>query len=54
MSALSAAPKGALVQNLNLKLDRSNESNSGTAMMREYCTGTSMVWVTRCFCASSR
>ncbi|MNT83100.1 hypothetical protein D3C72_2229210 [compost metagenome] len=51
---MSAATNGALVQNLASNADRSNESKDGSAMIRWYCTGTSMVCVTRCDCASAR
>ena len=53
-SALSCAENGALVQNFMRKDDRSKRSNSGYAIRRWYCTGTSIVCVTRYFCASSR
>ncbi len=53
-SAFRAGLNGALVQNFCRKDDRSWRSNSGCASSRWYCTGTSMVCVTRCCCASAR
>ncbi len=47
MSALSLAANGALVENFTWKDERSCRSKSGNAMMRWYCTGTSIACVTR-------
>ena len=54
ISALSAASIGAPVDCLSTKEDRSVEAKSACARMRLYCTGTSMVWVTRIAAANAR
>ena len=53
-SDFNSAEKGALVQNFIWKADRSASSKVGSAIRRWYWTGTSMVWVTACFWATSR
>ena len=45
---------GALVQNFMRNDARSCAPKRGLAISRWYCTGTSIVWVTRCRSASAR
>ena len=51
---MSSAENGALVQVLKRNAERSKRSNSGSAMMRRYCTGTSIACVARWRSATSR